>query len=200
MTIEPYYFHGIRRLNLDALYKIIDNGFILPRKMLNGTVNDCNNIFNGESWISISQKSLFDPIIMSHFRDSYSEWIPNNLCIVINTNIKGIRYTNYIDSDEFYPEERKRLVRDDSDERYSYYIDELQTKVPIPSSAFLAIGYPLEKFRGIKTQEEIEKDIETIYSKLAEQGLDIPVVDSSTEDFADNERNMILSKIRRPKR
>lgn len=200
MTVEPYFFHGIRRLNLDALYKIIDSGYILPRSMLNGTVTDCNNIFNGNSWISISQKSLYDPTSMRYFRDSYSEWIPNNLCIVINPNIKDIRYTNYIDADEFYPDERKRLVKDESDTRYSYYIDEVQTKKPIFIEDFLAIGYPLERFKSIKSQEEIDKDLETIYSMLEQKGITIPVLNSSIESFADNEKQMILSKIKRPKK
>lgn len=200
MTVEPYFFHGIRRLNLDALYKIIDCGYILPRAMLNGTVTDCNNIFNGNRWISISQKSLYDPSCMREFRDSYSEWIANNLCIVLNPNIKDIRYTNYIDSDEFYPEERRRLVKDESDTRYSYYIDEVQTKSPIFIDDFLAIGYPLERFKFIKSQQEIEEDLETIYSMLEQKGLNIPVLDSSTYSFADNERQMMLTKIKRPKK
>lgn len=200
MTVEPYFFHGIRRLNLDALYNIIDSGYILPRTMLNGKVTDHNNIFNGNSWISISQKSLYDPAHMREFRDSYSEWIVNNLCIVINPKINDIRYTNYIDSDEFYPEERKRLVKDESDTRYSYYIDEVQTRHPIFIDDFIAIGYPLERFKATKSKEEIDKDLETIYSMLEQKGLNIPVLDSSIESFADNERQMMLAKIKRPKK
>ena len=197
--MEPYLFHGFRDFNIDVLCKVLENGFILPRKMIDGAKTDCNNIFNGNAWISLCQKSLMDTSMYYRFRDSYSEWVLDHLCIVIKNDIDGVRFTNYIDPDECYASVRKRLVYDENLERYSYYMDEVQTNVPIPCDKFLAIGYPMDHFKRIKTDDEINEDINRIYKMLEESGLEIPIVNSSEYSFADNEKCIRLSKIIRAK-
>lgn len=193
--MEPYLFHGFRDFNVDVVCRVLENGFILPRKMINDAKTDCNNIFNGNAWISLCQKSLMDTSMYYRFRDSYSEWILDRLCIVIDNNIDGLRFTNYIDPDECYASVRKRLVYDENPERYSYYMDEVQTNIPIPSDKFLAIGYPVDYFRSVKSFEEMREDISKIYKILEEKGLNIPVINSSEYSFADNSECIRLSKI-----
>lgn len=200
--MEPYLFHGFRDYNVETVYKVLESGFILPRKMItNGAKTDCNNIFNGNAWISLSQKSLVEEHALRRgFRECYSEWITDHLCVVIKNGIEGIMYTDYVDRDECYSSWRKKNVYDENPRRFSYYLDEVQTNVPVPTSSFLAIGYPIYHFSAVKSLEDIEKDIEGIYLLLESKGLDIPVLNSSLENFADTKEDMIKSKIKRPEK
>ena len=167
--------------------------------MITNGIVDCNNIFNGDAWISLAQKSACDLYMLERFRDSYSEWIIDHLCVVVDPNIEGVSYTNYIDADEFYSSLRKRLVFDSNPDRYSYYIDEVQTNVPVPINKFLALGYPMDYFRAKKGDQEVEKDIELLYDKLHNKKLDIPIVNSSVYDFADDFQHIECHKIKKIK-
>lgn len=195
--MEPYFFHGFRDYNIETVYKVLKSGFILPRKMVEDAKTDCNNIFNGNAWISLSQKSLIDEHVLRRFRVSYGEWIPDHLCAVISPNIEGIVYTDYVEKDEFYGPIRKRVVYDENPRRFSYYLDEIQTNVPISVKDFLAIGYPISYFSTTKSKEEMDKEIEELYRRLDSMELDIPVIDSSSYNFADNKEQIAKSKIKR---
>ena len=108
--------------------------------------DDKNNIFNGDSHISLVQKTLMTDDMYKHFRSSYNELIQGSLCAVISPEIEGIVYPNYFDCEY----DTSFIISDDSTERYSYYLDEIQTAVPIPTSKFLAIGYPMTHFKTKK--------------------------------------------------
>jgi len=194
--MEPYFFHGFRDYNVDTVCRVLESGFILPRKMITNGFDDSNNIFNGEAWISLSQKSLIDPHPRYRVREAYNEWIYDHLCVVISPNIDGVTYTNYVDSDECYKEWRKHVVYDDNPIRYSYYIDEVQTNVAIPVEKILALGYPSNYFFMIKGESGVKDDLDVLCNKLASKNLDIPIVNSSMYDFADNSKQLIKSKIR----
>ena len=190
--MESYYYHRFRNFNLNTLFKVIESGFILPRKMIVNGVSDANNIFNGNSYISLAQKTLMTDDMYKHFRSSYNELIQGSLCAVISPEIEGIVYPNYFDCEYG----TSFIISDDSTERYSYYLDEIQTAVPIPTSKFLAIGYPMTHFKTKKNSEEIIEEIITIERELKNHGIEIPIIDSTRNDFADDEEQIQLSKIR----
>lgn len=189
--MEPYYFHGFRNCNLETLYKVLECGFILPREDINGIKESGTNLYNGEKWISLCQKSLADDYMARIYSTSYNEMIYNNLCVVIDSNLKGIVDTLYIPSDCFYESMRKQLVYDQNKERYSSFIDEVQTDIPISINDFLAIGYPLDRFK----KEETEQNIKEIEKRLEQTGLNIPILNSSVYDFGDSKEQFALSKI-----
>jgi len=190
--MEPYYFHGFRNCNLETLYKVLECGFILPRKDIKETLENETNLYNGENWISLCQKSLADDFMARRYTTSYDEIIYNNLCVVIDSNLKDVVDTIYIPSDYFYEDMRKKLVYDQSRVRYSSFIDEVQTDEPISIKNFLAIGYPLNRF---KEKETIEHNIEELEKKLEQAGLNIPILNSSMYDFGDSKEHFELSKI-----
>ena len=95
--MESYFYHRFRNFNLDTLLRVFDSGFILPRKMVVNGVDDANNIFNGNSYISLVQKTLMTDDMCRYFRSAYNELIQGNLCVVISSEIDGIVYPNYID-------------------------------------------------------------------------------------------------------
>lgn len=194
--MEPYFFHGFRDYNVDTVCRVLESGFILPRKMIVNGTDDINNIFNGNAWISLSQKSVIDPYPRYRMRIAYNEWVHDQLCAVISPNIDGITYTNYIDSDECYKDWREQVVRDDNPYRFSYYFDEVQTNVPIPVEKFLALGYPLSVFLTKKGKDGVKCDLDRICDLLLKKDLDIPIVDSSIYDFADDRQHIVKSKIR----
>lgn len=196
--MEPYIFHSFRNFSLETLYKVLESGFILPRKMIKDGPTDTNNIFNGNDYISVAQKTLMSDSMLDYYRSSYNELICGSLCAVITPKIDGITYPNYVDFGTIYSEvERERATYHDRTVRYSYYMDELQTNVPIPTSKFLAIGYPLSYFKGQKSESVVEKELEQIEQSLTKNRLNIPIIDSTSYDFADDKEHIALSKIKR---
>ena len=99
--MEPYFYHRVKNLNIDTLFKIVDSGYIMPRVMINTTFCDHGNVFNGNEWISLSQKVLIPPVHYFDFRSSYDEIIVGSLCIVIDGDLDNIAYTDFIPYDEF---------------------------------------------------------------------------------------------------
>ncbi len=193
--MESYFYHRFRNFNLDTLLRVFDSGFILPRKMIVNGVDDANNIFNGNSYISLVQKTLMTDDMCRYFRSAYNELIQGNLCVVISSEIDGIVYPNYIDFG-FDDSSVFNNKNDDSPYRYSYYMDEVQTAIPIPISKFIAIGYPIAHFTREKTKDEIVNDIITIKKKLNDKKINIPIIDSTNSEFADDEKQIELSKIK----
>lgn len=187
--MEPYLYHGIRDYNVDRLINILETGFILPKKMLPDrfSVNRENQLdLNGQSWISLSQKSLYDDYYESVSTSAFDFHVRNHICIVIHPGIEGINYTNFLLYDYYGPQYVRGMVNDDSEDRYSTYMDEVQTRIPIPTSKFIAIGYPKVFLIKRDRKRNIENELQRIKGKLDEKGLVIPIVDSSYEDFADD--------------
>lgn len=190
--MEAYYFHGFRKFNMKALENVMRTGFILPRDKTQ-IYTDGNNLYNGDFWISLCQKTLIDdyyyyfgsPIV------SYDAFIYKNICVVIDPEkVEGARLVSVINSDYHSSKEIAWLARKDNYNRISCYEDEIQTNVPVPTSSFLAVGYPL-----INSKSEDEKNVKYIYSLLDKYNLNIPVLDSSIYSFADDTDEMKKSKI-----
>lgn len=191
--MEPYLYHGIGDYNLDRLINILKCGYILPKKMLpdNFKVYRKKQLdLNGISWISLSQKSLYDDYLGEINPSSFDTHIYNHPCIVINPNIEGKVLTSHILYDYYGPDYLKSLLNDESNDRYSTYMDEVQTNIPIPINKFLAVGYPIDYFKNNKSSKEIKSDIEIIKKLIKSAKLDIPIVDSSNYEFADNKEKI----------
>lgn len=186
--IEPYLYHGIKFGGINKLIEIIESGFILPKKMIPGfkKENKTGLDLNGESWISLSQKSLFDPYYGEE-TCSYELRIYQKPCFVIRNFIEGIRYTNYLNIDEISVETIQSMIKDDSKTRYSTYVDEVQTNVPISMKEVIAIGIPEE----LSTEQNVER----VKRTLEKAKMNVPILDSSKYNFADNEECMKKSKI-----
>lgn len=190
--MEPYFYHRVKNLNINTLFKIIDSGYIMSRNMIDTTLNDCDNVFNGNKWISLSQKVLIPPVHYFEFRSAYDEIIVGSLCIVIDSDLENITYTDFIPYDELHSEISKKILSDDNPTRYSDCIDEVQTRFVIPTDKFVAIGYPLAS----KDKKTAKKEVDMIRDKLDSKNLFIPILNSNKYDFADDEDCMKLSKIR----
>lgn len=188
-NMEPYLYHGIRDFNLDKIINILKTGYIVKRKDLENKYisKDKNESdFNGENWISLSQKSLYDSYYGSPRLSSFDRFVYNHLCIVIKNNYKNLVYTNFVDFD-MYSSSYFKKIQEEGNERYSTFMDEVQTKENIPISEFIAIGYPTKYF---KYRKDVSSDIELIKNTLNEKKLLIPVIDSSFYDFADTEEKI----------
>ena len=187
--MEPYLYHGIRDYNLDKLINILKTGYIVKRSNLDDKYNskNINEIdFNGENYISLSQKSLYDPYYGIPRLSSFDRFIYNHLCFVIKNNFKNLVYTNFADFDMYSSNYFKEILKKDK-ERYSSFMDEVQTNVNISKEDFLAIGYPVKYF---KYRTNIDNEIALIKKNLEEANLKIPIVDSSFYDFADTEEHI----------
>lgn len=192
--IEPNLCHGIRWYNYDLLKEILNSGYIMPRCMLKeGLVTDENNIFNGTKYISLCQKSLGDDYLKHLYRLSYDECIVGKPCLILNNKGINLIYPNQLsifDVDQISPEEWKKIIFKDDDIRYSYYMDELQTKDVISlSNNLLAVGLPISNMNRNIDKEKKEQIIEDIYTIIKEK-YNVPLIDSTDYSFADNEENI----------
>ena len=191
--MEPFLYHGIKWNNYSLLVKILKSGYIFPRCMLeDGLVTDKNNIFNGTKYISLCQKSLFDVHMEGIFRCSFDEYILNKPALVLkNENIKLIYPENLtmLDKDMMSPEEWRNIIFNDGEKRFSYYLDELQTDDAISlKDNLLAVGIPLSIFSKQYTKVEQQKILTEIKSIILKEYDNIPIVDSSIYNFADDEK------------
>lgn len=184
--VEPYIFHGFKHYRVDILLSVLNSGFILPRCMINDeSLKDSNNLFNGNKYISLCQKSIIDEGLVRIYRSSFDERIFNNLCVVID-RVEGLLYPDLIEWDYTGKEELDKILFKDGNLRRSYYQDELQTANPIPITKFIAVGYPEFHFEINYGKEQSIKILRTIKDELERHNLDIPIVDSGYYDFADN--------------
>lgn len=201
--IEPYLYHGIKLGDTNKLIEIINSGFILPKKEIVEYKNPNPELisFNGDSWISLSQKSLIED---ENGEAAFDMFIYNHPCFVIRHGIKGLNYTSYLNKDDYYnlhsysvrngkikttdvSELIKEFLEEHSETRYSSYIDEVQTNVPISMKEIIAVGVPKDATR--------DEDIERVRRTLEEAQMNVPILDSSRYDFADNQICMKKSKI-----
>jgi hypothetical protein len=169
-------------------------GYILPKKMLPDEfkVNRSNQLnLNGESWISLSQKTLYDDFYGDINPSSFECHVHNHMCAVIDSNIEDKKIVNHILYDYYGSRYINDLIDDNSEERYSTFMDEVQTRKPVSVTSFLAIGYPLKYYQSCKKDsKEIKKELEYIKEILEIKSLNLPVIDSSYYDFADNKENI----------
>ena len=197
--MEPYLYHGIRDYDLNRLISILKTGYILPRKMLPDKFQVKRSFrfdFNCQSWISLSQKSLYDDYYEDCNPSAFERYIYNHLCAVIDSDIEDKRIVNHIFYDYYGPESLNNLISDQNKDRYSTYMDEVQTSVPIPIDKFLAIGYPKKYYQSNdKNPEEIKKELQLIRTILDKKAVDLPIIDSSIYDFADTKEDIEKSKI-----
>ena len=188
--MKSYLYHSIKFYNFDTLYKILDSGYILPRCMIKGSESfDRNNIFNGTKYISLTMKTLMGENERYYYRSSYDEVIAGSLCIVID-KFKDIIFPSYLDWDMTSREETNKILFKDGPDRYSYYLDEVQTDKKIPISNFIAIGYPNANFEYRLGTLKNKKQLLEIKEALVKHNLIIPIINSDVYSFADNEDNI----------
>jgi hypothetical protein len=197
--MQPYLYHGIRDYDLNRLINILKTGYILPRKMLPDRFKVERKPqfdFNCQSWISLSQKSLYDDYYGDSNPSAFDNFIYNHLCAVIDNDIEGLNIANHIFYDYYGPDALNNLVSDNSNDRYSTYMDEVQTNIPIPIDKFIAIGYPFNYFvNNNRSKEDLRKELGLIKSLLNCKSFEIPIIDSSFYDFADTKEDIEKHKI-----
>lgn len=196
--MENFLFHGLREINgeLSVLFNILENGYILPRcQIANSEKMDTNNIFNGTKYISLCQKSLMNYPKEDFERYSYDDYIYNKICFVIKNEDKNLIYPSYVERDFVSPEEWKRIIFNDDDQRYSYYLDEVQTKDPISIKDIIAIGLPVATLEYLLGKNVYNDFVEKLRNTLKEKNLNIPICDSSMYSFADDYQRIENSNI-----
>lgn len=204
--MEPYLYYGIRDYDLDSIISILRRGFIVPRKMLGEkykTERTGKLDLTGDSWIDLCQKSLYDDSYGDISPSKFDIQILNHMCAVLEHPLEGIQYPTHLIYDICGPEEVQSKIKDDSTERYSVFLDEVQTNVPVPTSKFTAIGYPRDfllseskEYGPVKTTEQVKEELEALRQALVEGNLTIPIVDSSYWDFADDKERIRRYTIR----
>ena len=200
--MESFLFHGIKWRDYDLLVYIIESGYILPRCMIdNDFSNDKNNIFNGTKYISLSDKGLVNQGAIDIYWCAYDEFIVDQPSLVLKKdNLKIIHpkiitrhQRDLLSSEEW----RAMLYDDDSEERLTYYMDEVQVKEPISiRDNLVAVGIPSDYLNYVLKKDEANELIDRVNSAVKKNGIDVPIVDSSMYSFADNERNIEKHKIK----
>ena len=150
---------------------------------------DSNNIFNGTKYISLTMKSIMVDSDGEYYRSSFDEVILGHLCIVID-GFEDIVFPSFVYWDELSIEEANRIKFNDGNNRYSYYLDEVQTDKKIPLSTFIAIGYPNSFFEYQLGSINNKDQLLRLKDRLLRYGLDIPIVDSSAYSFADDKEKI----------
>lgn len=200
--MESFLFHGIKWRDYDLLVNIIESGYILPRCMIDYDFsNDKNNIFNGTKYISLSDKGLVNQGAIDIYWCAYDEFIVDQPSLVLKKdNLKIIhpkiitRHQRDLLSNE---EWRAMLYDDDSEERLTYYMDEVQVKEPISiRDNLVAVGIPSDYLNYVLKKDEANELIDRVNSAVKKNGIDVPIVDSCMYSFADNERNIEKHKIK----
>ena len=192
--MEPYLYHGIKWNNVDLLKDILNSGYILSRRKLNNKIVDKNNIFNGDRYISLCQKTLIDNYMRCDYRIAYDDYIVNKPCIVLkNNNIKLI-YPNLItmlDKDCMSSEEWHNIIFKNDENRYSYYMDELQVEDEVDlKENMIAVGLPISYIDFNYKENEKKELLDSIYNILEKKYPNIDIIDSSRYSFADNEEEI----------
>lgn len=190
--MENYLYHGIKWYDYKILVKILESGYIMPRCMLKeGLIVDNNNIFNGNKYISLCQKSLWSEEDQWEYKRSFDDYIFNRPTLVLKKENIDIAYPNLIsklENDTMSPEKWKRITFNDDEERYSYYCDELQTKEKIAlKDNLIAIALPGNHLKRQLSTDEARQILKSVKETLIKSELDVPILDSSIYDFADNE-------------
>ena len=190
--MEEYLIHSVKWYNFDILMMILESSYILPRCMLKeGIVTDTNNIFNGTKYISLTQKGGADG-----GRSSYDELVVDNPCLVLKRDNLDLVYPRYVDQHFVTAEEWRKIIFKDDDERHSYYEDELQTKNPISlKSNLVAVGLPVNYLRHNYEGITLEDTLDRVVKILKKNNLDVPIVNSSDYNFADNAKEIERTKI-----
>ena len=187
-----YLYHGIKWWDYDLLVKIIESGYLKPRCMLEpGLITDNNNIFNGTKYLSLTEKVRVDG-----GRSSYDERIWGNPCFVLKRDNLDLIHPRYVEMDFLSDEEQRKILFSDNDERYSYYEDEVQVKDKISlKSNLVAIGLPMYDLDGSHDNDSKLKLFGDIKRALLGNDIDVPIVNSSVFDFADNDEAIEKTKI-----
>ena len=190
--MNKYLYHGIKWGNYDLLIKILESGFILPRCMIEDIdKDDHNNIFNGTKYISLTDKVLLDGE-----RSSYEEVIVDSPCFVLRRDNISLIQPKYVDWDEVSIDEKRKILYSDSDERYSYYGDEVQTKEQRSlKSNLVAIGLPMYDLDFTHDKNAKLRLFGDIKKALSGMDIDVPILNSSLYSFADDDENIEKSKI-----
>ena len=188
--MKPYLYHGIKWYNYDLLLKIIESGYILPRcELTDDIVDDKNNIFNGTKYISLCQKSIGTDC--KSIKTSFNEYILNKPTLLLdkkNINLIYPRFITPLENELISPLEWEKLIYNDSDRRVSYYLDEVQTKDRISlKDNLIAVGLPLRHLLRNYSEEEMKNIYNKVKLVLQEKGIDVPIINSSEYDFADDE-------------
>ena len=190
--MNNYLYHGVKWWNYDLLVEIIKSGYIMPRCMLPKEANqDTNNIFNGTKYISLTEKVRLDGE-----RSSYEEVIYGNPCFVLKRDYIDLIHPKFIEKEMMTPEDYRKILFSDADERFSYYGDEVQTKDKISlKSNLVAIGLPVYDLDATFDNEGKLRLFGSIKEALLGHDIDVPIVNSSLYDFADDEEAIERSKI-----
>ena len=145
----------------------------------------------GDSWIAFSLKVLNDDDYAYLYEDTYKSafnaHVKNHISLVLDSKKAGMgnfQYAQCLPYDIYGPGEFRAKVKDDSDERYSPYLDEMQTNKPVSIDSLVAIGYP-KAFLDEKEWDTVG-DLAVIREALYRNMVNVPIVDSSYDEFADN--------------
>ena len=118
--MSEYIFHGVKFLDFERLYQILETGYILPRCMMNeNKPDDLNNLFNGTEYISLSMPSQGTPRLARVFKSAYDRYIFGNLCFVMD-NVPNLVYPMLM------YEEEKEVVKEALGDYISKLEDELR--------------------------------------------------------------------------
>lgn len=187
--MEPYLYHGIKWNNYDLMIKILKNGYILPRCMQNEEIKDDFNLFNGTKYISLSQKTLIEDD-REIYRVAYDNFIYNKPMFVLDYKNIDIIYPNIFtifDKDMMSVKEWQNMLHNDDEQRYSDYCDEVQTKDKISlKKSLLALGLPMKHLEDNYTNEDIKKFLNNLKRVLEDNKINVPVINSSIYDCADD--------------
>ena len=189
--MEPYLYHGIRNYDIERLINIIKTGYILPKKDLKDKYKVVRNEeldLNGQKWISLCQKSIYDESYAEISPSSFDSFIYKKYCIIFNNDIEGLTYTTHLIYDFYGAKYLKERAKDDSNTRVSTFSDEVQTSIKVPIKKSIALGYPKTYLES--QQKDTKKELELIKEELLKHEYTIPIIDSSFYDFADDEEQI----------
>jgi len=186
---QQFYFHSVR-LNLETLYEILRNGYILSKEK--AELKKDNLTFNGEKWISICK--YYDPYYDPNNYEytyfpfcAYQFLVVNGISIVLDNRIEATK-TVFMPYDELYP----GVIKEENLIRYSDCIDEYQVRDSISKEHFLAVMYP---YLGIslKDKEKARCEYDKIRYWLNNFQYDLPIIDSSREVIDNNLANLEMN-------
>ena len=185
------YYHGIDGANghieeyKQVLKDICSKGLLSRRKR---GVSDRLEVirFNGLDYISVCERLELSKVEHTNLSTAYHDFIYQNTGIIINGNIEVIKPI-IIDR---YNSDVKRIMEQNPDKRYAFMIDDRHVKDEISIYDFVGLFYPyeMELFWYYLSQNETvlnrnDENIEFLRETLKQNNLDIPIIDSSRDEY-----------------
>ena len=183
-------------LRCDKICDIIDSGYVLSRQYLGDKVKDGNNIFNGNTFVSLTIND--EPRHERFEMSSYDNYIVSSFCLIFS-DLKGYYLTSGLDPDDLSPDDFRYFTRDNNVNRYSNFFDEVQVKdkVDLRDSKLVAIGMPISLMKDSGVEEEtISELVDRVQGSLKKNGFDnVFIVDSTNSSFGKTEESLMENKV-----